>query len=152
MVSLFKSVLTELLVVLRLSIPLLRMLVWCLTVRPPGFGVRVQVSEGISGMAQVFTYRQGLLPVVAGVASQRLVVSVDGVAQDPIELPAEATEAVFKAGPAGSVVTLSLDYLDAAGNDSLNAETSFVIVDGIPPAAPEGFGATEQIAEEDDGT
>lgn len=151
MLSLLKAVLTELLSVMKLTAVLLRVIVWGLTVRPAGFGVRIQVKEELFGMAKIFTYRQGLLPVPAGVASQRLVVTVDGTDQEPISIASDATEVEFKAGPEGATVKLSLDYLDSAGNDSGNVETEFVIVDSVPPAAPEGLGELSQISEEDDG-
>ena len=146
--SKLKSVLDELVIVLRLARVLLRWYAFRLTVRPRGFGVRVQLNEEFSFMGQVFTYRQGLLPAPSGVATQRLSVTVNGVAQEPISVEGEATSVDFKAGPAGASVTLSLDYLDAAGNDSDNFETTFVVVDGIPPEAPAGFGEVVQLAEE----
>ena len=146
--SKLKSVLDELVIVLRLTRVLLRWYAFRLTVRPRGFGVRVQLNEEFSFMGQVFTYRQGLLPAPSGVATQRLSVTVNGVAQEPISVEGEATSVDFKAGPAGASVTLSLDYLDAAGNDSDNFETTFVVVDGIPPEAPAGFGEVVQLAEE----
>ena len=146
--SKLKAVLDELLIVLKLLRVLLRWYAFRLTVRPRGFGVRVQLEEESSVMGQLFTYRQGLLPVPAGVASQRLVVTVDGVSQEPVSIEAEATSVDFKAGPAGSSLTLSLDYLDGAGNDSANLEMTFVVVDGIPPEAPSGFGEMVQLAEE----
>jgi len=152
MLSLFRSVLTEFLTVLKLMAVLLRLIVWGLTVRPKGFGARVQVKEEIEGMAKVFTYKQGLLAVPVGVASQRLVVTVDGVSGEPITIASEATDVEFKAGPEGVTVELSLDYLDSAGNDSANATTSFVVADAIGPDMPAGFGELVQTAEEDDGT
>ena len=103
-------------------------------------------------MAKLFTYRQGLLPVPIGVASQRLVVTVNGVAQEPLPITADADVVQFKAGPEGATVGLSLDYIDSAGNDSTNFEAEFVIVDGVAPDAPTGFGELAQIGEEDDGT
>ena len=148
MLSKLKAVLDELLGVLKLLRVLLKWLVFGLTVRPRGLGNRVQLDEEFSVMGQLFTYRQGLLPAPTGVASQRLVVTVDGVSQEPISIEAEATSVDFKAGPAGASVTLSLDYLDAAGNDGDNFETTFIVVDGIPPEAPSGFGEIVQLAEE----
>lgn len=152
MLSLLKAVLTELLTILKLTATLLRVIVWSLTVRPKGFGVRVQIDEEWTGMAKLFTYRQGLLPVPIGVASQRLVVTVNGVAQEPLPITADADVVQFKAGPEGATVGLSLDYIDSAGNDSTNFEAEFVIVDGVAPDAPTGFGELAQIGEEDDGT
>ncbi len=144
MMHTLRLVLEELLFVLQLT----RSLLWFLTVRPPGFGKRTQLSEESDLMGQVFTYRQELLPVKPGVSGQRLTVTVDGVSQEPQSLGADATSADFKAGPTGASVELRLDYLDAAGNDSDDVTTTFVVVDGIPPAAPEGFGTITQIAEE----
>lgn len=143
-----RAVLDELLIVLKLLRVLLRWLAFGLAVRPRGLGKRVQLNEEFSVMGQVFTYRQGLLPAPSGIATQRLTVTVDGVAQEPISVEGEATSVDFKAGPAGASVTLSLEYLDAAGNDSDNFETTFVVVDGIPPEAPAGFGEVVQLAEE----
>ena len=140
-----KEVLIELLAVLKL----VRALLWDLTVRPRGFGKIVQISEEITLMGQIFTYRQSLLPVPAGVSKQRLVISVDGVEQPELVLAADAKEVDFKAGPVGATVVRTLDYFDAAGNDSDNFVDKFEIVDGVPPAAPAGFGDITQIAEEE---
>ena len=155
MLSKLKAVLDELLIVLKLSIVLLKWLVFGLTVRPRGLGDCAQLSEEFSAMGQVFVFRQGLLPIPEekiksqGIVSQRLIVTVDGVAQEPIISEAEATSVIFKAGPAGASVARSLDYLDASGNDSDNFEApAFVIVDGIAPEAPTGFGEVVQIGEE----
>lgn len=148
MLSKLKAVLDELLGVLKLLRVLLKWLVFGLTVRPRGLGNRVQLDEEFSVMGQLFTYRQGLLPAPSGVATQRLTVTVDGVAQEPISVEGEATSIDFKAGPAGASVTLSLEYLDSAGNDSANLETTFIVVDGVPPEPPSGFGEIVQLAEE----
>lgn len=148
MLSKLKAVMDELLGVLKLLRVLLKWLVFGLTVRPRGLGNRVQLDEEFSVMGQLFTYRQGLLPAPSGVATQRLSVTVDGVAQEPISVEGEATSVDFKAGPAGASVTLSLEYLDSAGNDSANLETTFIVVDGVPPEAPSGFGEIVQLAEE----
>jgi hypothetical protein len=115
-------------------------------VRPRGFGVLKQTGE--DSMASLFTYSQGLLAVPAGVVSQRVNISVDGVAQGEQLLPADATEAIFKAGDVGATVVFNLDYVDAAGNDSANAETSFIVADAIAPDAPAGFGVLTQTGEE----
>ena len=88
------------------------------------------------------------MAVPAGVATQRVNVSVDGVAQDVQLLPADATEVIFKAGDVGATVVVTLDYVDAAGNDSGNAETTFVVADTTAPVAPEGFGVLSQTGEE----
>jgi len=145
MLKLLTELFTESIAVLKL----VRALLWGLTVSPRGFGSRVQLAEESRQMAKVFTYRQGLLTPPAGVASQRLVVAVDGVSQEPVTVAADATSIDFKAGPEGATVVLSLDYLDAAGNDSANAEATFTVVDSIPPEAPVGFGEVTQIAEEE---
>lgn len=42
---------------------------------------------------------------------------------------------------------LSLDYLDAAGNDSENLELEFDVEDKIAPSAPEMFGEITQVDE-----
>ena len=128
---------------------LVRAFVWYETVRPCGFGFLFQKDERYSEMSQVFTYVQGLITPPAGVANQRLVVSVDGTAQDPIIVDAAATSVEFKVGPAGATVVVSLAYEDAAGNVSDAIENQFVIVDKIPPVAPAGFGEITQTAEED---
>lgn len=128
---------------------LLKNLGWALIVRPKGVGKRVQIKEEGSGMAKVFTYNQQLLPAHSGVDQQRIVVSVDGTDQEPQLLLADATEFVFKVGPEGANVKLTLDYLDAAGNDSANFEDTFIVADEIPPDAPIGFGARTEIAEEE---
>jgi hypothetical protein len=49
-----KALLEEMLLTFRMVNQLLRFMIWSFTVRPRGFGVRVQESE----MSQVFNYRQ----------------------------------------------------------------------------------------------
>ena len=141
MLTLIRNVLVDLLVCLKLW----RKLLWRLTTRPRAFGKLKQTKENT--MSQVFTYSLGLLTPPADVAKQRLVVTVDGVPSPELVLDASATSVEFDAGPAGASVTLSLDYLDAAGNDSENLEMSFVVEDKIAPAVPAGFGELVQTAE-----
>lgn len=125
-----------------------RRLLWKLCVIPIGFGSLRQLSERVSGMSKMFTYNLGLLPVPAGVAKQRLVVKRgEEVIGDPVTVDAAATEVQFEAGPEGAEITLSLDYMDEAGNDSANLEMTFTVVDQVAPAAPEGFGDLTQVAE-----
>lgn len=123
-----------------------RKLLWMLTMRPRAFGALKQIAEDV--LMQTFTYRQGLLTPPAGVAQQRLTVVVGDA--EPVEFlgPPDQESIDFKAGPVGATVKLSLDYLDAAGNDSANLTHEFVVEDKIAPAAPEGFGDLSQIAEE----
>lgn len=128
---------------------LLKVLVWRFTVRPTGIGRRVQIKEEGSRMAKVFTYVQQLLPPHSGVDKQRIVISVDGADQEPQLLDVTDTEVTFKVGPEGANVKLTLDYVDAAGNDSANFEDTFIVADEIPPEAPLGFGLRAQTAEED---
>jgi hypothetical protein len=123
-----------------------RKLLWMLTMRPRAFGALRQIAEDV--LMQMFTYRQGLLTPPAGVAQQRLIVVVGDAEPVEITVGAEADAVDFKAGPVGVTVKLSLDYLDAAGNDSANLTHEFVVEDKIAPAAPEGFGDLSQIAEE----
>lgn len=149
MLSKLKSVLSDLSEFLRIATRLLLKIEWALFTRPDGLGELTQIREEGEGMTKVFTYSQALLPVKAGVDSQRLVVTVDGVDQEPILIASDATAVEFKAGPEGATVKLSLDYLDAAGNDSDNVEFEFVVVDQVPPETPDGFGSLKQIAEEE---
>lgn len=99
-------------------------------------------------MAQsVFVYELKLLTPPADVASQRLSVTV-GDAEPVVQtVDRETTSINFEAGPAGARVKLSLDYLDAAGNDSENLELEFDVEDKIAPAAPAGFGEINQVDE-----
>ena len=143
MLALLKELITETIAVLRL----LRALLWWLTVSPDGFGKLVQIEERMLSMGKVFDYSLELLPVKPGVDSQRLVVTVDGTSRDPIALAADATSVTITDLPEGSSVTLSLDYLDSAGNDSANVEVALIVTDEIGPDAPDGFGALTQIAE-----
>lgn len=149
MLSLLKLTLLELRQFIRLATRLFLKVEWAFFTRPDGFGNLVQIKEEGSEMSKVFTYSQGLLPVKAGVDSQRLVVTVDGVETETISIASDATAVEFKAGPEGATVKLSLDYLDAAGNDSDNVEFEFVVVDQVPPETPDGFGKLAQIAEEE---
>lgn len=143
MLSLFKDVLTQLLACLVLW----RRCLWLLAMRPAGFGKLVQVKESVVMGKQIFTYSLALLEPPAGVAQQRLTVKVDGVQTVEYLTGPETSAFKFEAGPVGADVVVSLDYLDAAGNDSANVELAFKIVDQIPPDAPEGFGELTQVAE-----
>lgn len=140
----FSGLSKEIIALLRL----VRSLLWRLFFKPSGFGRLIQVSEEGVGMSKLFTYRQELLAVPVGVAGQRFTVKVDGVVKDTQALEASATEAIFKAGPEGATVEITLDYVDAAGNDSADLSHEFVIVDQVPPDAPVGFGGITQTAEE----
>jgi hypothetical protein len=143
MLALLKELITETIAVLRLLCALL----WWLKVSPDGFGKLVQIEERLLNMGKVFDYSLELLPVKPGVDSQRLVVTVDGTSRDPIALAADATSVTITDLPEGASVTLSLDYLDSAGNDSANVEVALIVTDEIGPDAPDGFGALTQIAE-----
>lgn len=142
--------------VLLLVETLLKVFLWRFTVRPAGFGDRVQIKETGSGMSKLFTYKQALLPIPEdritnqGIVSQRLQVTVNGVEQPvPAVVDVRAESIEFKAGPVGASVDLKLDCLDAEGNDSNDVTVSFVVIDGVAPDAPEGFGELTQIAEEE---
>lgn len=143
MLSLFKDVLTQLLACLVLW----RRCLWLLAMRPAGFGLLVQVEEKVVMGKQIFTYSLALLKPPAGVDKQRLTVTVDGVKTLEYVTGPETPTFKFEAGPVGAKVVVSLDYLDAAGNDSANIEKAFEVVDGIPPEMPEGFGELTQVAE-----
>lgn len=123
-------------------------LLWRMTKTPLGLPAPVQIAEELTTMGKLFTYRQEFLPPKEGVDRIRLVVTVDGVVTDTQVLPASTGATTFKAGPEGAAVVLSLDNLDAAGNDSDNVSLEFTVVDQIAPPAPDGFGPIVQIAEE----
>lgn len=143
MLSLLKDVLTQLLACLVLW----RRCLWLLAMRPAGFGRLVQVEEVVVMGKQIFTYSLALLKPPAGVAQQRLTVKVDGVQTVEYLTGPETSAFKFEAGPVGADVVVSLDYLDAAGNDSANTELTFKVEDKIAPEAPEGFGELTQVAE-----
>lgn len=143
MLSLLKEILSS----LKTCLTLWRGILWRVARRPSGFGVLRQIRE-ITQMAQsVFVYELKLLTPPADVASQRLSVTV-GDAEPVVQtVDRETTSINFEAGPAGARVKLSLDYLDAAGNDSENLELEFDVEDKIAPAAPAGFGEITQVDE-----
>lgn len=129
---------------------LLKSAVWALTVRPKGLGRLVQIEEKVTDMSKVFVYIQSLLTPPAGVDKQRFIVTVDGVAQEAQLVPASTTSVSFEAGPEGAIVGRTLDYLDAAGNDSANYEAEpFAVTDTIPPAGPTGLGDLVQVDEKE---
>lgn len=94
------------------------------------------------------TYEATLPTVPTGtdIASQHLVVTVDGAEQSTQELGIDATTATFTV-PENSTVKLTLDYHDNAGNESGKAEQEFVAIDTIPPDAPGPFGEIKLVSE-----
>ncbi len=144
MLTLLKRFLVEALIVLALA----RKFLWRMCVSPNGFGPLKQIGERLVMGQKIFTYSQGLLPVPAeaDVVKQRLTVKFNGEVDRVHEVDRTADVFKFEA-PEGVEVTLDLDYLDAAGNDSENVSTSFVVVDNLAPSAPAGFGELKQVAE-----
>lgn len=138
----------ELIVKLNVIADLVIALLWRMTKTPLGLPAPVQIAEELTTMGKVFTYRQEFLPPKPGVDQIRLVVTVDGVVTDTQVMPASTGATTFKAGPEGAAVVLTLDNLDAAGNDSDNVTFPFTVIDQIAPPAPDGLGAITQIAEE----
>jgi hypothetical protein len=118
-----------------------------MVIRPRGLGKITQIKEEVFGMGKLFTYSLELLAAPKGVATQRLVVE-SPLHSEEIVLAGDATVVVFKAGDEGDQCTLTLDYLDAAGNDSEDFSFEFTIEDKIAPETPAGVGAMTQIAEE----
>jgi len=151
MLSMFKEILQQMRQVLTLLMSCLvlwQRVLWKLAVRPKGFGKLTQIEETWVMGKQIFTYSLGLLkPEDPSVAKQRLTVTVDGEKTHEYECSPDTTAFKFEAGPVGANVKVSLDYLDASGNDSANVELEFQIVDTLAPAAPTGFGTLQQVAE-----
>lgn len=81
-------------------------------------------------------------PVDADVVARRLLVTVNGVPQEPKEYPAEATTFSEVKVEQDSQVVLALVDVDDAGNVSEPATYEFVATDTIPPAKPGEFGVT----------
>lgn len=90
------------------------------------------------------------VPPNTDVASQVLVVTVDGTARTPQELSGTASIATFEV-PQDSAVDLSLTYVDDAGNVSAPRTQSFVAVDTIAPTEPGPFGEIQVIGERTEG-
>lgn len=146
MFSTIRQLLAEMLIAMKQCNVLLRVMVWSWTVRPLGFGLLKQVSEGIHMGTKVYGYELPLLPVKPDTAAQRLVIAVDGV-ESTIVLNADSDLFEFGGCPLGSTVDITLDYLDEAGNDSGNVTMSFVVEDKTAPETPDGFGELRQVSE-----
>jgi hypothetical protein len=141
-------VLDLLIVNLTLSTKLLRYLVWVLTVRPNNLGKIVQVREVEMAKQIHFEYKvTDLKEPPVGTDKQRLSITVDGVEKEPVVIGSADREMSFVVGPAGAVVDLKFDYIDAAGNDSGDFTTTFVVEDKVAPSAPVDLGVMTQVAE-----
>jgi len=105
----------------------------------------IQMPDG-----DVLKYSVEIPPISdADAEQQKLIVSVDGVNQDPQILAKTATEAFFEI-PQGSQVQLFLSYLDDADPPNEGPSTStdvFVAKDKVAPGAPGPFGAITCVSE-----
>lgn len=86
------------------------------------------------------------MPTGTDIVSQRFTVSFLEETQDQ-ELGVEATSAQFLVPDAVSV-TISLRYVDDAGNVSEPSTQNFMSHDTIPPDAPGAFGTITLLGEE----
>lgn len=111
------------------------------TVRPSGFS-GVSINNMMENGMAVSNVSLGILPAPspAETASQRLEVHVAGFTSLTLTVPVEGGTANFAVAP-GSEVTCELACIDAAGNVSAEASTTFSATDNTAPPAPEGFGA-----------
>ena len=69
--------------------------------------------------------------------------TLEGAVQD---LGPEALSAEFE-GPENALASLSLTYVDNAGNRSAPRTQTFTVLDDIAPSAPGDFGAIEHLSE-----
>ncbi len=99
------------------------------------------ISERTEDDMDFLTYSATLPKVPAGtdVTTQLFDVSVDGTAQPQQSLAKDAGTATFEV-PQDSNVSLSLVYVDDAGNKSAPQAQAFVAKDTIAPEAPGAFG------------
>jgi hypothetical protein len=96
----------------------------------------------------MLTYEAAFPGVPAGtdVAKQVFVATANGVDVKNEELEASAVSATFEVEQ-GANVSLSLVYVDDAGNRSAARTQDFVATDTIAPEAPGEFGAVTLISE-----
>lgn len=91
-------------------------------------------------MTSILTYSIVVdAPVDADVVSRELVVTVDGVAQDPIVFGGTTTDLGTVDVPEGANVVLALTDIDDAGNVSDPAVVDFVAADTLRPGQPGAF-------------
>ena len=97
----------------------------------------------------ILTYEAELPDVPEGtdVETQRLTVSVDGVASEPVALTVDTDTYQFDV-PQNSEFVLSMVHVDDAGNESEAVVAGpFTAIDTIAPQAPGGFGEIRLVAE-----
>ncbi len=115
--------------------------------RPQPFTVTL-ISERRENDMDFLKYEAALPAVPAGtdITTQLFDVSVDGAPQPQQSLGKDATAATFEVTQ-DSAVSLSLIYVDDAGNSSAAQTQSFVAKDTIAPDAPGAFGEIKLVSE-----
>lgn len=88
------------------------------------------------------------MPTGTDIVRQHFTVEAEGVTEEQ-DLPADATTVQFRVNSDVSV-TLSLTYIDDAGNVSAPSTQQFMSKDTIPPTAPGAFGQITLLSEEPD--
>lgn len=111
-------------------------------VQTPSFSIKLKGEL----MADMLTYELGLNPVGVDVESQKVTVIADDVMVFHGVLDKDTAMVEFTVEQ-DSAVSVSLVYIDDAGNESNPATMDFVAVDTLAPDAPAGFGELRLVSE-----
>lgn len=120
----------------------IRRLLWRLTVQPSEFNVLTR-GESMGFMNK----RLVLGPVVEDVVKQVVTIASPGKVTIKEELDAADGQTVDFSVPAGTEVTISLQYFDEAGNGSTVTSRTFVVVDDVAPDGPAALNDISTISE-----
>lgn len=120
----------------------IRRLLWRLTVQPSEFNVLTR-GESMGFMNK----RLVLGPVVEDVVKQVVTIASPGKVTLKEELDAADGQTVDFSVPAGTEVTISLQYFDEAGNGSAVTSRTFVVVDDVAPDGPAALNDISSVSE-----
>ncbi len=120
----------------------IRRLLWRLTVQPSEFNILTR-GESMGFMNK----RLALGPVVEDVVKQVVTIAAPGKVTISEELDAAEGQTVDFSVPAGTEVTISLQYFDEAGNGSTVTSRTFVVVDDVAPDGPAALNDISTISE-----
>jgi hypothetical protein len=120
----------------------IRRLLWRLTVQPSEFEVLTR-GEVMGFMNK----RLALGPVVEDVVKQVVTIASPGKVTIKEELDAADGQTVDFSVPAGTEVTITLQYFDEAGNGSSVTSRTFVVVDDVVPDGPAALNDISSVSE-----
>lgn len=119
-----------------------RRLLWRLAVQPSEFKVLTK-GETMGFMNK----RLALGPVVDDVVKQVVIIAAEGKVAITEELDASDGQTVDFSVPAGTEVTISLQYFDEADNGSTVTSRTFVVVDDVVPDGPAALNDIVSVSE-----